>query len=142
MQGCLFCAIARGEIPSHRICETPDLVAFLDIHPIRPSHTLIVPKAHYAYFDDMPATLAGEIVVLGQKLARAMKSIHGVERAGFAFMGFDIPHAHAHVMPVFERDDITSRRAIAEETVTYRHPPRAEDAELIAALAQLRAALD
>jgi len=141
MRGCLFCAIARGEIPAHRVCETDDLVAFLDIHPIRPSHTLIVPKAHHAYFDDMPEKLAGDIVALGQKLARAMKSIYGVERAGFAFMGFDIPHAHAHVMPVFERDDITSRRAIAEEKVTYRHPPRATDNDLIDTLAQLRAAL-
>ena len=65
----------------------------------------------------------------------------GVERAGFAFMGFDIPHAHAHVLPVFERDDITSRRAIAEEKITYRPPPRAEDGELAATVARLRAAL-
>ena len=104
MQNCLFCAIARGEIPSHRVCETDDLVAFLDINPIRPGHTLIVPRAHHAYFDDMPEKLAADVAVLGQKLARAMKATWNAERAGFAFMGFDIPHAHAHVMPVFERD--------------------------------------
>ena len=141
MQGCLFCAIARGEIPSHRVCETDNLIAFLDIHPIRPAHTLIVPKAHHAYFDDVPETVASEIVTLGQKLARTMKAHYGVERAGFAFMGFDIPHAHAHVMPVFERDDITSRRAIAEEKITYRHPPRADDAELADIAQRLRASL-
>ncbi len=141
MQNCLFCAIARGEIPSHRVCETDDLVAFLDIHPIRPGHTLIVPRAHHEYFDDMPEKLAGDIVALGQKLARAVKSIYGVERAGFAFMGFDIAHAHAHVLPVFERDDITSRRAIAEEKITFRPPPRAEDKELAATAAALSAAL-
>ena len=141
MQDCLFCAIARGDVPSHRVCETDDLVAFLDIHPIRPAHTLIVPRAHYAYFDDMPEKLAADIVMLGQKLARAMKSVYGVERAGFAFMGFDIHHAHAHVLPVFERDDITSRRAIAEEKVTFRPPPRAEDGDLATAAAQLRAIL-
>ena len=141
MKDCLFCAIARGDVPSHRVCETDDLVAFLDIHPIRPAHTLIVPRAHHAYFDDMPEKLAADIVALGQKLARAMKSVYGVERAGFAFMGFDIPHAHAHVLPVFERDDITSRRAIAEEKITFRPPPRAEDGELVATVARLRAAL-
>ena len=141
MQACLFCAIARGEIPAHRVCETDELIAFLDIHPIRPAHTLIVPKGHYAYFDDMPENIARDVVALGQKLARAMKGIYGVERAGFAFMGFDIPHAHAHVMPVFERDDITSRRAIAEETVTYRHPARADESDLVETLAQLRNAL-
>lgn len=141
MKDCLFCAIARGEIPSHRVCETDDLVAFLDIHPIRPGHTLIVPRDHHAYFDDMPEKLAADIVTLGQKLARAMKATWNVERAGFAFMGFDIPHAHAHVMPVFERDDITSRRAIAEEKVTYRHPPRADDEELAETLSRLKSAL-
>lgn len=141
MKDCLFCAIARGDVPSHRVCETDDLVAFLDIHPIRPAHTLIVPRAHHAYFDDMPEKLAADIVALGQKLARAMKSVYGVERAGFAFMGFDIPHAHAHVLPVFERDDITSRRAIAEDKITFRPPPRAEGAELAATVARLRAAL-
>ena len=82
MQDCLFCAIARGDVPSHRVCETDDLVAFLDIHPIRPAHTLIVPRAHHAYFDDMPEKLAADIVALGQKLARAMKAVYGVERAG------------------------------------------------------------
>lgn len=141
MKDCLFCAIARGEIPSYRVCETDDLVAFLDIHPIRPGHTLIVPRDHHAYFDDMPEKLAADIVTLGQKLARAMKATWNVERAGFAFMGFDIPHAHAHVMPVFERDDITSRRAIAEEKVTYRHPPRADDEELAETLSHLKSAL-
>jgi histidine triad (HIT) family protein len=138
MQSCLFCAIARGDTPSHRVCETDDLVAFLDIHPIRPGHTLIVPRAHHDYFDDLPARLAGDIVTLGQRLAREMKTIYGAPRVGFAFMGFDIPHAHAHVMPVFERDDITSRRAIAEEKITFRQPPRADDAELATGAARLR----
>lgn len=138
MQTCLFCAIARGDIPSHRICESDDLVAFLDIHPIRTGHALIVPKAHHDYFDDLPANLAGDIVVLGQKLGRAMKMLYGAPRVGFAFMGFDVPHAHAHVMPVFERDDITSRRAIVEEKITFRPPPRASDDELAREAERLR----
>ena len=57
MKDCLFCAIARGEIPAHRVCETDELVAFLDIHPVRPGHTLIIPRDHHAYFDDLPPTL-------------------------------------------------------------------------------------
>jgi histidine triad (HIT) family protein len=141
MQHCLFCAIARGDIPSHRVCESDDLVAFLDINPIRPGHTLIVPRAHHDYFDDLPENLAADIVTLGQRLAREMKAIYGAPRVGFAFMGFDVPHAHAHVLPVFERDDITSRRAIAEEKITFRPPPRASDEDLAAGAERLRRAL-
>ena len=103
MQDCLFCAIARGDLPSHRICETDELVAFLDIQPVRPGHALIVPRAHHDYFDDLPEKLAGDIVVMGQKLGRAMKSIYGAPRAAFAFMGFDIPHAHATFCPFSRR---------------------------------------
>ena len=141
MQTCLFCAIARGDIPSHRICESDDLVAFLDIHPIRTGHALIVPKAHHDYFDDLPESLAADIVVLGQKLGRAMKTLYGAPRVGFAFMGFDVPHAHAHVMPVFERDDITSRRALVEEKITFRPPLRASDEELAREADRLRRAI-
>ena len=141
MQTCLFCAIARGDIPSHRICETDDLVAFLDIHPIRPGHALIVPRGHFDYFDDLPEKLAGDMVAMGQRLAREMKAIYRAPRVAFAFMGFDVPHAHAHVMPVFDRHDITSRRAIIEETVTFRQLPRADDAELAMGAKRLHDAL-
>jgi histidine triad (HIT) family protein len=141
MQTCLFCAIARGDIPSHRVCETDDLVAFLDINPIRPGHTLIVPRAHHDYFDDLPEKLVGDIVVMGQRLARELKAMFGAPRVAFAFMGFDIPHTHAHVLPVFERDDVTSRRAIVEEKVTFRPLPRASDEELAKCAADLRSRL-
>jgi histidine triad (HIT) family protein len=141
MHNCVFCAIARGDIPSHCVCETDELVAFLDIRPIRAGHTLIVPRAHHDYFDDLPPKLAAGIVTLGQRLAREMKTIYSAPRVAFAFMGFDIPHAHAHVMPVFARDDITSRRAIVEEKITFRELPRADDAELAAGAKKLRARL-
>lgn len=65
-----------------------------------------------------------EIGALAQKLARAMKQAYGVKRVGFAFTGGDVPHAHAHVVPLHAHDDLTSRRYIAEEKVTYRDPPR------------------
>ncbi|MDE2363220.1 MAG: HIT family protein [Hyphomicrobiales bacterium] len=141
MQGCLFCAIAHGDVPSHRVCETDELVAFLDIQPLRPGHALIVPRAHHDYFDDLPERLAADIVVLGQKLGRAMKQIYAAPRVAFAFMGFDVPHAHAHVVPVFDKTDITSRRAIVEEKITFRAPPRASEEELAAGAKNLLAAL-
>ncbi len=135
---CLFCRIARGDIPAHRVYEDGELLAFLDIHPIRPGHTLIVPRDHYAYFDDLPEMLAARIMTLGQRLGRAMKAHSGVERAGVLFTGTDIAHVHAHVLPLHERGDITSRRYIVEEQLTWQLPPRGSDESLAATAAELR----
>ena len=74
-----------------------------------------MPKAHFPYFDDLPGDLASSIVVLGQKLATAMKRLYAVQRAAFLFTGGDVAHVHAHVVPMHRRTDITSRRYIAEE---------------------------
>ncbi|MBD3844847.1 HIT family protein [Bosea sp. SSUT16] len=121
---CLFCGITSGRIPSHRVAESENLVAFLDIAPVRPGHVQIVPRAHHAYFDDLPPELAAEIIQLGQRMAKALKAIYGVGRVAFMFTGNDFAHAHAHLIPMVRSDDVTSRRYIAEEVVTYRNPPR------------------
>lgn len=139
--GCLFCAITAGKIPAQIVCESENLVAFLDIQPVREGHTLIVPRAHHAYFDEMPAELAGEIVAMGQRIARAQKALYGVERVGFLFTGVDVPHVHGHVVPMHETTDLTSRRYIAEEELTFRPTPRAAPEDLRAAGEKLVAAL-
>ena len=138
-EGCLFCRIAAGEVSAHTVHNGERVLAFLDINPIRTGHVQIIPRAHYPYFEDMPAELAGEIVALGQRIATALKAIHGVKRVGFLFTGGDIPHAHAHVVPMVAHDDITSRRYIAEDTVTYRATPRATDEDLSAEASAIRA---
>jgi len=141
VKNCLFCAIASGGAPSHRVCETDEVVAFLDIHPVRPGHTLVIPRAHHAYFDDLPAQVAAEMLALGQRLARGMKVRYGAPRVGFAFTGIDVPHAHAHVIPMMDATDLTSRRYIAEENLTFRLTPRMDDGELASMAAVMRAEL-
>jgi histidine triad (HIT) family protein len=112
------------------------IMAFLDINPIRPGHVQIIPKQHYAYFDDLPVEILTEISTLAQKLAGVLKQIYGVHRVGYAFTGGDVPHAHAHVVPLIAHDDITSRRYISEEVVTYRDPP-APDSVVLSEIAAL-----
>src|SRR5690606_30477650 len=70
---CLFCRIAQGQIPAHVVHEDEHTLAFLDIHPVRPGHVLIIPKQHYPYFEDIPPPQASHILALGQSLSRAMK---------------------------------------------------------------------
>jgi len=139
--GCLFCRILRDEIPSHRVYEDEALVAFLDVAPIRPGHTQIVPRAHHAVFDELPADLAARAVQLGQRLARAQKRRYGVKRVGFLFSGGDVAHAHAHVVPMVAPTDLTSRRYIAEERLTFQNPPRESPEALAATAGELKALL-
>jgi len=132
---CLFCRIIRREVAAHIVYEDARLLAFLDRSPIRPGHTQIVPKEHFPYFDETPAEV-------GQSLAHAMKRILKVPRVAFLFTGGDIAHVHAHAVPIHEPTDITSRRYIVEETVTFRSLPPASDAELASTACDLRGALE
>lgn len=138
---CTFCAIATGKLPAAMVYEDSLVVAFLDRGPIRRGHTQIVPRLHYPYFDDAPPQIAAHIVGLGQRLARAMKSLYAVPRVAFVFTGGDIAHVHAHVVPLHEATDITSRRYIIEAPLTFRSLPQAPHAELVDTAHQLRTAL-
>ena len=138
---CLFCRIAKREVGAHLVYESEQVIAFLDINPIRLGHIQIIPLEHFDYFDDLAIEVATEILNVGQRLARALKVACKVPRVAFLFTGGDIAHAHAHVVPMVEFDDITSRRYIVEETVTYSDAPRAAEDDLAACAAQIRRAL-
>jgi histidine triad (HIT) family protein len=123
------------------VLDSDRLIAFLDICPIRPGHVQIIPREHFTCFEDLPSDLAGEIMAMGQKIARAQKRLYNVERVAFLFTGGDIAHVHAHVVPMVEKTDITSRRYIKEETLTFASTPQASAAELEAVALELKAVL-
>ena len=141
MTQCLFCRIVSGELPAEVIFEDELVVAIADIYPIRAGHTQIVSRQHVPYFEDLPDATASRIIHVGQRLSRAMKSLYGVPRIAFALTGGDHAHAHAHVVPMHENTDITSRRYIVEERLTFRSMPRVTAEELASNAAALRAAL-
>ena len=138
---CLFCRISQREVAAHIVYEDERLLAFLDRGPIRPGHTQIMPREHFPYFDDAPAELLVAIVTVGQQLARAMKQTLQVPRVAFLFTGGDIAHVHAHAVPIHEETDITSRRYIVEDNVTFRSLPSPSDRELARTASDLRRAL-
>lgn len=141
MPQCLFCRIVAGELPAEVIFEDDLVAAIADIHPIRAGHTQVVSREHVPYFEDLPQATASRMIHVGQRLSRAMKNLYGVPRVAFALTGGDHAHAHAHVVPMHENTDITSRRYIVEEELTFRSTPRASDEELASCGAALRAAL-
>lgn len=138
---CLFCRIARGEIPAAEVYRDDDIVAFLDLGPIRPGHVLVIPTVHYPYFDDLPADLATRILHLGQRLARVQKAELGAERVGFMFSGNDLAHAHAHVLPLHTNTDLTSARYIQGKMPDFAPLPPDPPEVLAAMAAKLSAAL-
>lgn len=141
MSACVFCAIARGELSAHKVHEDDLVTAFLDRGPIRPGHVQIIPRAHIEVFDDLPPPVGTRILEIGQRLAKAMKRTYHVDRVAFVFSGGDIDHAHAHVVPLIDKTDITSRRYIQEQTLTFRPMPTPPDNELAAWANRLRTLL-
>ena len=106
---CLFCRIIRGEIPCSRLLETARFLAFLDIGPVNPGHSLLVPKAHHATVLDMPAELGAELLEATRQLGQAVMQSTGaagfnVVQNNFPAAGQVVEHVHWHVIPRFDGD--------------------------------------
>lgn len=138
---CIFCRIADAELPAHKIFEDDLVIAFLDLHPIREGHALIIPKLHYPWFEDVPEITAARIMAVGQRLARAMKREWGVERVSFFYTGIHVPHAHAHVVPMFHRHDVSSARYLEDGIEAFSLPPSPGGAVLAQTADRIRARL-
>lgn len=121
---CLFCRIAAGELPAHKIYEDDAILAFLDLHPIREGHALVIPKEHHVWFEDLPEPLATRITTCAQGIARAMKRLYGVQRVSMFYTGIHVPHAHAHVVPMHHVHDVTSLAYLAEGPEVFSAPPQ------------------
>ena len=109
MINCIFCQIIKGTLPSHKIYEDDRIIAILDHRPVRPGHSMIIPKLHVEYFCDLPDDLAAHIVLTGNKIAKhMMRTLEPKPLCiGHVIHGF-IPHVHYHVIPQHDWDDIAS----------------------------------
>lgn len=108
---CVFCKILRGEIPSTQVLQTEHAVAFLDINPLNPGHTLLVPRAHYSQIGELPADLAAAVGALIPALCRAVKAATSAEGLNVILndgrlAGQTIDHCHWHVIPRHARDSV------------------------------------
>ena len=97
MDDCIFCKIAQGEIPSHKIYEDDEFLAFLDIHPQTPGHVQIIPKKHYRWVWDVPNI--GNYFELAQKIAKAQQKAFDTDWILSKIIGDEVHHAHVWVFP-------------------------------------------
>lgn len=142
MDECVFCAIAAGQLPAAIIHQDDEFLAIPDIGQIRRGHTLVFPREHVETFEQMAPEPAARLMQLGQRIARAQKQRYGVERVGFLLTGGDVPHVHAHLVPMVEKTDLTSRRYIQEQTLTFRALPPTTPDTLTEIASELREILD
>ena len=100
----IFTKIINGEIPAHKIAETDEYLAFLDISPLKIGHVLVIPKQEVDYIFDLDDETYGGLMIFANVVAKAIKKAIPCSRVGIAVIGLEVPHAHIHLIPI---DNIT-----------------------------------
>ena len=95
----IFTKIINGEIPCHKVAETDEFIAFLDINPTAKGHTLAIPKKEIDYIFDLEDGTLGELMVFAKRVAKALSKTIECKRVGVAVIGTEVPHAHVHLVP-------------------------------------------
>jgi histidine triad (HIT) family protein len=107
----IFSRIIAGEIPCHKIAESEDCFAFLDIAPLAIGHCLVVPKREVDKYFDLSDEELSSINVFSKKIANAIELAIPCKRVGIAVIGLEVPHAHIHLIPLRSVEDINFERA-------------------------------
>lgn len=113
MDNCIFCRIVKGELPSYKVWENANYLAFLTIRPINPGHVLVIPKEHTEYFYDLDDKELGDLVIASKPVAKALRSAMNpiTDRVGVMVAGMGVPHVHLHLIPMDSESDLTFARA-------------------------------
>jgi len=109
---CVFCKIIAGEIPAYKVYEDEKVLSFLDISPINPGHTLVIPKNHYANLSDIPETGLSDLILRVKKVAALLTeklnfSDYTISENNGALAGQSVTHFHFHIIPRFADDKLS-----------------------------------
>ena len=107
----IFTKIIQGDIPCYKIAECDHAMAFLDIRPLSKGHTLVVPKMEVDRLFDLPEYEFLALWAFAHKVAKAIDATIPCNRVGVAVLGFEVPHAHIHLVPLR-----------TEEELNFAHP--------------------
>jgi histidine triad (HIT) family protein len=102
----VFSRIVSGEIPSYKIAESENCLAFLDVNPLVTGHTLVIPKKEVDYIFDLEEPFYTELMQFAKYVAAAIKKSIPCKRIGIAVIGLEVPHAHIHLIPLNSMKDI------------------------------------
>ena len=108
----IFTKILRGELPCHKIDETDDCFAFLDINPNSKGHTLCILKKEIDYIFDLSSEDYQKLMNFSRKIAIALKKSVNCKRIALSVVGLEVPHVHAHLIPLESMSDMNFDRSI------------------------------
>lgn len=104
MKNCIFCKIIKKEIPAEIVFENKDVLAFLDITPVKEGHTLIIPKKHFRWLDEMPEKESVKTFLVAKKIMTILKKTFSADYVVLSVVGKDVPHVHFHAIPRHKND--------------------------------------
>ena len=107
----IFSKIINGEIPGYKLAENENFFAFLDVYPLVEGHTLVVPKIEIDKFFDMPEQYLKEMLLFAKPIAIAIEKAFDCNRCGLSVVGLEVAHAHMHLVPINNADDLNFTRA-------------------------------
>lgn len=102
----IFSKIVAGEIPCHKVAETSDFLAFLDVNPVAKGHTLVIPKVEVDYIFDLAEPQYLELMKFARYVASAIEQVIPCKRIGLSVIGLEVPHAHIHLVPLNRMSDM------------------------------------
>jgi len=102
----IFSKIINKEIPSFKVGENEHCYSFLDINPLTKGHTLVVPKIEIDQLFDLPTTSYNELMQFSRTIAIAIKKAIHCKRVAVVVLGFEVPHAHIHLIPIDHEDQV------------------------------------
>ncbi len=106
----IFSRIITGEIPCHKIAESDQFLAFLDINPLAKGHTLVIPKVETDYIFDLEDDTLAQLILFAKKIGLAIEKAVTCERIGISVIGLEVPHAHVHLIPINHIGDMNFSR--------------------------------
>ena len=110
MTDSIFTKIIKGEISSFKVLENEDFIAFLDVNPVNKGHTLVVPKLQIDYIYDLPEDIFSKLFIFSKKVAQMLKNSFRCNRIGISIVGLEVPHAHIHLIPINNIEDMNFER--------------------------------
>lgn len=110
MEDSIFTKIIQGEIPAHRIYEDDQVIAFLDVHPLTPGHTLVVPKVQVDHLWELDDDAYHYLWSVVKRLGSHIKEVQQTPRVAVVVEGFGVPHVHVHLVPITSTQDLKKQQ--------------------------------
>lgn len=134
MDDCVFCRIVAGDLPAAKFYEDDNVLGFVTIESINKGHCLVIPKQHIDKIYDLGKELYTEVMEVGRRASIAVQKAFDPARVGLAVSGWEVPHAHLHIVPMDEATDVGSKKLWEGRGINFSPDERNEQALVIKGL--------